>query len=439
MPGQIQESGTNKLNTRNTYQEIKTLLYKNKVLRNSVRIFCVFMFIVVFAPFLANDKPLVVKHKGHWLFPAFSFKNKYIISSTETINYNMGKEWKIVVNDFAVFAPCAYSPNTIDADNAPRKSPLDEQFITLKNNEVISIPFKFRHWLGTTQNGNDVLSCLIHGTKISLSVGIFSMLIAGFFGIFLGAGAGYFQNNTLKLGYIQTLFILFGIFMTYFYCIVIRGDKLAESFNNGGIWLILRLLFLFYISFKTIGGLGWIGKYIDKKLHTDCKLNFPIDTLVSRVIEILNSIPALLLIIAISAIAKPSYTVLILIIGLLSWTNIARITRAEYLKAKQLDYVNACRAIGMKNNRIIMRHILPNVLPVIIVQLVFGMAAAVLIESSLSFIGVGVPLDTITWGSLLNEARDHFSSWWLVIFPGSCVFILIFIYNRIATELSKIK
>jgi len=424
------------MNINQSYSSFKIILSKNRVVKRCVYVFLFFMAIAIFAPFIANDKPLVCQYKGQWLFPAFSFKHQ-IQTNTETINYNMGKEWKTVETDFIIFAPCAYSPNTIDADNAPRKSPFDEQVMTLKNGQIITLPLKFRHWLGTTQNGNDVLSCLIHGTKISLSVGIFSMLIAALLGIILGASAGYFQNNTLKVGYVQLLFLLLGVFLTYFYGIVIRGDKLAEAFIDGGIWLILRLLFLFYISIKTIGGFGWIGNYIDRKLKTDNKINFPVDVVISRVIEILNSIPSLLLIIALSAIAKPSYTLLIFIIGFLSWTSIARLTRAEYLKAKQLDYVTACKAIGMSNYRIMIKHILPNVFPLVLVQLLFGLAGAVLIEASLSFLGVGVPLNVITWGSLLNEARDHFSAWWLVVFPGLCVFSLIYIYNKLASEISR--
>ena len=89
----------------------------------------------------------------------------------------------------------------------------------------------------------------------------------------------------------------------------------------------------------------------------------------------------------------------------------------------------------MSDFAIMRKHILPNVFPIILVQIIFGMAGAVLIEASLSFIGVGIPSNTVSWGSLLNEARDHFSAWWLVVFPGLCVFTLIFIYNRIATEI----
>jgi peptide/nickel transport system permease protein len=390
------------------------------------------------SPIRANDKPLICKYKGQWLFPAFSFKNQQIISENEIINYNMGNEWKTLITDFSVFAPCAYSPNTIDAANAPRKSPFAAQQFVLKNNTTISIPFKFRHWLGTTQNGNDVLSGIIHGTKISLSVGIFSMLIASIIGIILGASAGYFENDTLKIGYVQLLFLLIGIFISYFYCVVVRGSSLATDFTNGSALVILKIFFLLYLSYVVIAGLLKFGNKIDITLKTASKLNFPLDTIVSRVIEILNSIPSLLLIVALSAITKPSYTLLILIIGFLSWTTIARLTRAEYLKTKQLDYITSCKAIGMSHFAIMRKHILPNVFPIILVQIIFGMAGAVLIEASLSFIGVGIPSNTVSWGSLLNEARDHFTAWWLVVFPGLGVFVLIFIYNKIAAEISKI-
>ncbi len=426
------------MNIKQTYNSYKTLLSKNRALKLCVRVFLIFVCVALLAPFLANDKPLICKYKGNWMFPAFSFKNQQIISDNETINYNMGNEWKTLSTDFSLFTPCAYSPNTIDAANAPRKSPFGAQEFVLKNNTTISIPFKFRHWLGTTQNGNDVLSGLVHGTKISLSVGIFSMLIASIIGIILGACAGYFENNTLKIGYVQLLFLLIGIFISYFYCVVVRGSNLAMAFSNGRVLAILRVFLLLYLSYIFIEGLLKFGNKIDITLKTDSKLNFPLDAIISRVIEIINSIPSLLLIIALSAITKPSYNLLILIIGFLSWTTIARLTRAEYLKTKQLDYVTSCKAIGMSHLTIMRKHILPNVFPIILVQVIFGMAGAVLIEASLSFIGVGIPSNTVSWGSLLNEARDHFSAWWLVLFPGLCVFILIFIYNKIAVEISKI-
>lgn len=401
--------------------------------------FCAFLMVVLLAPFIANDKPLVCKYKGQWFFPAFSFKQQVVLPSQEIVSYNMGKEWKLKQFDFVIFAPCAYSPNTIDADNAPRKSPFDKQLLELSNHTLVSLPIKYRHWLGTTQNGTDVLSGIIHGTKISLSVGIFSMLIAALLGIGLGASAGYFGNATLKIGYTQSVFVIISIGLAWFYCFIVRDSALSSAFEQGGITIVSQLCLSIGIGVTIIYVLSYLGRQVDSKLKLTKTLHLPIDSIVSRIIEILNSIPSLLLIIALSAIAKPSYTVLIFIIGFLSWTNIARLTRIEFLKTKQLDYITSCKAMGMSDFRIMYKHILPNVFPLILVQLIFGMAGAVLVEASLSFIGVGVPLDTVTWGSLLNEARDHFSSWWLVLFPGLCVFTLIYNYNKIGVELSKVK
>ncbi len=422
---------------KETYISFKLTLSKNRVLTGSVKLFIACIAVALLAPVLANDKPLICNYKNTWMFPAFSFKNKCVVSNHELINYDMGKEWKLIHADFILFSPCSYSPNTIDAENAPRKSPFDEQVITYKGQETCAIPFKFRHWLGTTQNGNDVLSCIIHGTSIAISIGIFSMLIAAIIGICLGASAGYFENTGLKIGYIQAVFLALSIFLIYFYGCVVNGEKLATAFNRGGAWLIIGLLGFIYLLFKMIVAIVRIGRYFDRKFQTEQKLNFPIDTVVSRTIEVLNSIPSLLLIIAVSAIAKPSYGLLILIIGLLSWPGIARLARAEFLKVKRLDYVTSCKAIGMENKHIILKHILPNTLPILLVPVVFGMGAAVLAEASLSFIGIGVPVNSASWGSLLNEGRDHFSSWWLVVFPGLCIFTLILIYNTIATHLAK--
>ena len=429
----------NIMNIKNTYISFHSSLSKNRVLKRCVRIFTVLICIAFLAPFLANNKPLVVKYQGEWLFPAFSFKNQYTTSTNQLINYNMGNDWKQLDSELSLFPPCSYSPNTIDAENAPFVSPFDKQTMLLKNKQTISLPFKFRHWLGTTQNGNDVLSGILHGTKIALGIGVFSMLIASIIGILLGALAGYFENTNLKIGYIQWLFLILSLFISYFFWFIVRSDSLSKSFDDGGIKLVLRITLIIYLTYYVIKGFLKIGNKIDEWFHTQQKINFPIDSIISKVIEILNSIPSLLLIIALSAISKPSYSLLILIIGFLSWTNIARLTRAEYLKTKQLDYITSCKAIGMSHYSIMVNQILPNVFPIILVQIIFGMAGATLIEASLSFIGIGIPANNISWGSLLNEAQNNFSAWWLVVFPGLCVFLLLFIYNKIAEELSKSK
>jgi peptide/nickel transport system permease protein len=124
-----------------------------------------------------------------------------------------------------------------------------------------------------------------------------------------------------------------------------------------------------------------------------------------------------------------------LIIGLTGWVGIARFTRNEFLKIRSLDYVTAALALGVSNRKIMFRHILPNALAPVMVSIVLGVAGAILLESSLSFLGIGVPADTVTWGSILNEARSNTFAWWLAVFPGFAIFITVLAYYLVGEGL----
>ena len=157
-----------------------------------------------------------------------------------------------------------------------------------------------------------------------------------------------------------------------------------------------------------------------------------IDMLLSRVIEVVMCVPALILILALVAILEePSIWQIMMVIGGTGWTRIARLTRAEFLKLKQLEYVSAARALGVGKFRIMFRHILPNALAPVMVPVTFGIAAAILIESTLSFLGLGAPPPNPSWGGLLNEGRANLSMWWLVLFPGLAIFFTVLAYNLI--------
>jgi peptide/nickel transport system permease protein len=113
----------------------------------------------------------------------------------------------------------------------------------------------------------------------------------------------------------------------------------------------------------------------------------------------------------------------------------ARFTRNEFLKVRNLDYVVAATGIGLPDRRIMFRHILPNALAPVLVSVVLGIAAAILAESGLSFLGVGVPADTVTWGSILNEARSNTFAWWLAVFPGAAIFVAVISYYLVGEGL----
>lgn len=160
------------------------------------------------------------------------------------------------------------------------------------------------------------------------------------------------------------------------------------------------------------------------------------DMLLSRMIEVVMCVPTLVLILALLAIIE-RITIwhMMAMIGITGWTGIARLTRAEFLKLKQSDFVSAARALGLRRRRIVFRHILPNSLAPVLVPVTFGIAAAILIESGLSFLGFGPPPPSASWGNLLNAGRDNLEMWWLIVFPGMAIFLAVLAYNFIGESL----
>ena len=158
----------------------------------------------------------------------------------------------------------------------------------------------------------------------------------------------------------------------------------------------------------------------------------------SRVIEVVLCIPTLVLILAlISVVPKTTIWHLMVVIGLTSWTSIARLTRAEFLKLRESDFVIAARALGAGARRVMFRHILRNAMAPILVPITFGIASAILIESGLSFLGFGPPPPAPSWGALLALGRDHYNMWWLILFPGIGIFLTVLAYNLIGEGLQE--
>ncbi|MEQ8846906.1 ABC transporter permease [Botrimarina sp.] len=164
-----------------------------------------------------------------------------------------------------------------------------------------------------------------------------------------------------------------------------------------------------------------------------------VDMALSRVIEVVMCIPSLVLILALIAVLeRPTIWHLMAIIGATSWTGIARLTRAEFIRLKELDYVTAARAIGVGRWRIMFRHVLRNALAPVLVPVTFGIAAAILIESALSFLGFGAPPPNPSWGALLSAGRSSIQQmWWLIVFPGAAIFLTVLAYNLIGEGLQE--
>jgi peptide/nickel transport system permease protein len=148
------------------------------------------------------------------------------------------------------------------------------------------------------------------------------------------------------------------------------------------------------------------------------------------------SLPGILLAVAIVAFLGPSLANLILALALAGWVNYARLVRAQVLTVKQREYVQAARSMGASDVHLMLRHILPNILQPLLVQAAIGMAAAVLSEATLSFLGLGVQPPTPTWGAMLNDARSHmFESPYLMVFPAIALALCVFSFNLIGDGL----
>lgn len=161
-----------------------------------------------------------------------------------------------------------------------------------------------------------------------------------------------------------------------------------------------------------------------------------VDLAISRVIEIVMCFPTFFLILAVLAFVGPSVFNIMIVIGLTGWTGIARLVRGEFLKLKNLDFVQSARALGYSFPRIIFRHILPNALSPVLVSVTFGIASAILVESSLSFLGFGVQPPTPSWGDILSQSREFMDiAWWLMFYPGVAIFITVTAFNLVGEGL----
>lgn len=155
-----------------------------------------------------------------------------------------------------------------------------------------------------------------------------------------------------------------------------------------------------------------------------------VDATLMRLVDIMLCFPAFFLILAIITFLEPSIWYIMMVIGLTGWMGVARLVRAETLSIREMDYILAARCIGCSNSRIIFRHILPNAISPVLVSATLGIAGAILTESALSFLGIGVQPPTPSWGNILTSGKDYIEfAWWLSLFPGLAILVTVLAYN----------
>lgn len=286
----------------------------------------IFSFLFCFtlcAEIIANDKPIIMRYEGHFLFPVFTrytdkffggdfdteadFRDSFI---TEKVHKNGG---------WMVFPPIRYAFSTINYDlRRPAPSPPSLQ-----------------NWLGTDDQGRDVLARLIYGFRISVLFGLSLTIASAVLGIFAGAVQGFF------------------------------------------------------------GGLT--------------------DLLFQRVIEIWSGLPELFVLIILASMVEPNFWWLLLILLLFSWMSLTSLVRAEFLRARNFDYVRAARALGVPSFRIMLRHVLPNALVSAMTMLPFLMSSSVTALTTLDFLGLGLPPGSPSLGELLLQGKNNPEAPWLGI------------------------
>ena len=245
--------------------------------------------------------------------------------------------------DWVVRAPLPFSPNDAQRDAMAREG----------RDARLETP-SLAHPLGTDRAGQDVLSRMVHATRIALAIGLIATGIAVAIGVLVGGLMGYFA--------------------------------------------------------------GWV------------------DLLGMRLVEVFSAIPVLFLLIMIVAFYGRSLTLMMVVIGLTGWVGYALFVRAEFLKLRSMDYVVAARALGLPLRSILLRHMLPNGVTPVLVLASFGIASAILAESTLSFLGLGL-VEEPSWGQLLNQSRAAPGQWGLLIFPGLAIFLTVFAYNLVGEAL----
>jgi peptide/nickel transport system permease protein len=400
----------------------------------------------LFSNILATDQPLFASYKGNWWFPAFTAVwNKTRVESVvdektgtkEILQFDI-LPWKTMELDFVIWAPIPWSPDKPDPLNRDYTGPFSKQFTKKPNGEIVESPWHNRHHLGTNQLGNDVFSGLIHGASISIQIGLLSAFIAGLIGLLLGALSGYFGDDRLRLSRASLIFSIPGLFVGYFWAFQVRSYALTDALKVGFISIILQMIWSIVLMFLVVLCFFWLGKLFSRVKWLGKTLIVPFDNTIQRITEVFISMPRLLVILTIAAVFREkSIAMVITIIGITHWTSIARFTRAEMFKVRDMEYVEAARALGYPWYRVILRHALPGITRPAMIEIIFLISGSILIESSLSFLGIGVPDNIVTWGSILNSGRLQVDAWWMVVFPGLFIFLTILSLNIIGDSIRK--
>ena len=397
-----------------------------------LRILLILFLVSFFSPLITNNKPIYFKLNGAYHFPAFND----LINPNHTINIDgrmltSSSDWQKIKYQSVLWAPLRNGAIARDLNNQDFQSPLKRSVYNDGRMQEITS----QHILGTDRQGHDVFAQLLSGIKYSLMIGLSAILLAATIGIILGAISGFYQN-VYKIGKGELMTICISLLPAWFYGFSIRSYIILDGFQQNSINGTFQVLFSLLVFIGIIKIFAWLGKRIDKAFKLN-PINFPIDNFITGITEIFSSVPSIIIVVTVAAISGGKSTlILVILLSISSWPAFARITRGEVLRIKGMPYIESATALGIKKSKIITNHILINAMPTLTVAIAFGFGSILLAESALSFLNIGVPDQTITLGALLRSGREHIQAWWLIVFPGATIFLLIYLFNQIGDRIS---
>jgi len=278
------------------------------------------------------------------------------------------------------------------------------------------------HLLGTDALGRDVLAGLIHGARVALIISSTAIILSLCIGMSIGIMIGYYGDHQIRKNLVQQMILYLSLALIIYYLI----DIASLGYN---LYNVVPIIFI-------IAAQQLLDRICDAL--TLKKFGVPLDIIFQRIFEVRESLPGLFLILAIIAIvSKPSIMTVSIIMAILYWITFARHARAETMIIKEETFIKSAIASGNSDAALIINHILPNILPQVAVIIAFSFSGVILLEASLSFLGIGIPLEEVSWGKILAGSRNHPKAWWLAVFPGIAIFLILFAFNTIGDYLSQ--